>query len=257
MKYKELWNAAAPPPREFLYADQERYLTFVNSVEGNGQARQLRSIECQIMEWADDTAYCIGDIVDGVRGRFITTEALEQWAEEHTELSHSGQPWMQALTVAIRTKSIGRFNATQIGEFIRGVSLYEVPADMDQLTNRYRFRLKPDEERRRQYDLYKQIAKDLVFRTPQVQQLEAKADIMLRRLFAAFRKHYWRGASDKGALRLLPGETHASVMKVPRANVEHRARLVCDHLAGMSDDFAIRTYRRLFEAESGSMVDLV
>jgi dGTPase len=34
-------------------------------------------------------------------------------------------------------------------------------------------------------------------------------------------------------------------------------RIICDHLAGMTDGFAIRTYRRLFDPRFGSIADLI
>ncbi|MDB4277094.1 hypothetical protein N9892_00170 [bacterium] len=36
-----------------------------------------------------------------------------------------------------------------------------------------------------------------------------------------------------------------------------KARLVCDFLAGMTDGYAVRMYRRLFEPGFGSIGDLV
>ncbi|MFN7560415.1 MAG: hypothetical protein ACK5TH_01440 [Prosthecobacter sp.] len=36
-----------------------------------------------------------------------------------------------------------------------------------------------------------------------------------------------------------------------------RTRLVCDWIANMTDRFAFRTYRRLFDAEFGSITDFV
>jgi len=36
-----------------------------------------------------------------------------------------------------------------------------------------------------------------------------------------------------------------------------RARLVCDFLAGMTDGYAARTYKRLFAPDFGSIGDLV
>ena len=38
---------------------------------------------------------------------------------------------------------------------------------------------------------------------------------------------------------------------------EKRARLVCEFLAGMTDGYAARTFRRLFEPGFGSIRDLV
>jgi len=36
-----------------------------------------------------------------------------------------------------------------------------------------------------------------------------------------------------------------------------RTRIICDYLAGMTDGFAIRIYKRLFDPDFGSIVDLV
>jgi dGTPase len=40
-------------------------------------------------------------------------------------------------------------------------------------------------------------------------------------------------------------------------NKSTRARLVCDWIANMTDRFAFRTYRRLFDADFGSITDFV
>ena len=43
----------------------------------------------------------------------------------------------------------------------------------------------------------------------------------------------------------------------PHKEPAHRARILCDHVANMTDGFATRTYKRLYDAEFGSIVDLV
>jgi len=35
-----------------------------------------------------------------------------------------------------------------------------------------------------------------------------------------------------------------------------KARILCDYIAGMTDGFAIRTYKRLFDPDFGSILDL-
>jgi dGTPase len=36
-----------------------------------------------------------------------------------------------------------------------------------------------------------------------------------------------------------------------------KARILCDYVAGMTDGFAVRTYKRLFDPDFGSILDLV
>jgi dGTP triphosphohydrolase len=36
-----------------------------------------------------------------------------------------------------------------------------------------------------------------------------------------------------------------------------KARILCDYVAGMTDGFAVRTYKRLFDPDYGSILDLV
>jgi dGTPase len=53
----------------------------------------------------------------------------------------------------------------------------------------------------------------------------------------------------------MPGTVEAEIAKAPDAIT--RARLVCDWVASMTDNFAFRTYRRLFDADFGSITDFV
>ncbi|HWB86337.1 MAG TPA: dNTP triphosphohydrolase [Bryobacteraceae bacterium] len=82
LKYKTLFSHRKKE-KHFIYDDQERFLRFVNggttqdcsisrAAEDNPAQDQRKSIECQIMDWADDTAYSLGDLIDGIRAKFIT-----------------------------------------------------------------------------------------------------------------------------------------------------------------------------------------
>ena len=39
----------------------------------------FRSIEYQIMDWADDTAFSISGFADGIRAGFINAEKVDKW----------------------------------------------------------------------------------------------------------------------------------------------------------------------------------
>ena len=133
-------------------------------------------------------------------------------------------------------------DTAQYGHFIQSTSLVLRPTNnMGDASNRYKFHLQIEPKWRSRYELLKEMSADLVFRTPQVHQLELKADMMLRRMFESYQEQYWgTGTTDKSALRLLPSDTHDAAYKVPRSDSFQRARLICDHISGMSDDFAVR-----------------
>ncbi len=259
LKYKTLLHQTPGAKNHFLYDDQEKYLQFVFDGElpshhfQPGEAlNAFRSIECQIMDWADDTAYSLNDIVDGIHARFITIERLEEWAG-NTPLSPRENRLLKNLIQVIRSGDIEHAFARKIGEYITACSLKEVENYMTPRTNRYRFQLVVDSRIKEEAQFFKKLAVELVFRSPQLHQLEYKWDFLLQKLFRAFSAHYL--ASPRPSFKLLPEETHQQVLAA--TTPEQKARLICDHIASMTDGLAIRTTRRLYDPDFGSIIDLV
>jgi dGTPase len=54
---------------------------------------------------------------------------------------------------------------------------------------------------------------------------------------------------------LISGEVHGVVCET--ADLKDRARLLCDHLSGMTDAYALRSYKRLFDPDYGSISELI
>ncbi len=90
-----------------------------------------------------------------------------------------------------------------------------------------------------EYENVLHILKHFVFqrliRDPEMQQIEFKGQNLLIELFTAF-------ASDP--LRLLPETTQAQYIEAQKHN--QGMRIICDYLSGMSDEYAYKTYQRLF-----------
>lgn len=265
LKYKTLFGEVPEQRNHFLYADQAAFLDFVTAHQAfphdlaPGEARNgFRSIECLLMDWADDTAYSLNDIADGIQADFIRIDKIERWAATQTltdaQSSHLGE-----LLDAIRRGRVESTMGKKIGRFIRAAELVEVPtpdAFLSDLTARHRFRLSIDPEVEMECALYKQLALDLVFRSRQLQQLDRKADYILTRLFEVFAELYIvPDRPGRSHYRLLPDEEETLVFSQP--DEASRARVVCDTLAKMTDGIASRTYRRLFDADFGSIIDLV
>lgn len=262
LKYKTLFGEVEDQKNHFLYRDQGDVLKFVTAQQefpyditpGRGR-NQFRSIECQIMDWADDTAYSLNDIADGIHAGFITGETLVRWAESE-ELSPAQSAWIEELYEAIRRERIESTIGKKIGRFISAADLKERDGFLSQETSRHRFDLTIDPEVLEECSLYKQVSLGLVFRSRQLQQLDRKSDFILERLFEVFAEQYiLSGKPPSGRFQLLSNEEEALVHQ--QDDESGRARVVCDVLAKMTDGIATRTYKRLFDPDFGSINDLI
>jgi dGTPase len=261
LKYKTLQAETPQAKHHYLYNEQERWLDFTLGGQAfpmeltPGKVRNgFRSIECQIMDWADDTAYSLNDIADGIHAGFINVQRLERWAEEQGDLSETDLADVAFISKAVRENRVeGRLNRL-IGECIRATKLVPAANFLSQSTRRHQHALEIDPVLRRRADLHKKIALELVFLSPQLQQLDHKADFILTRVFGVLQERYIDTLQPRG-LHLMPAAIEKEMQAAPDAPA--RARLVCDWIANMTDHFAFRTYRRLFDADFGSITDFV
>ena len=259
LKYKKLFGEfPAPPTKHFLYDTQERHRAFVlgdasipPELHAGEKLNAFKSIECQIMDWADDAAYSLNDIVDGVRAGFLTLERIEHWAAGEP-IDAERQRWLDQLIAAVRSDRLENVFAQKIGSFITACRLRERQNFMSEHTHRYRFELVVGPAAEREAAFYKKMANDIIFESPQLQQMEHKA----RRVLFELWDSCWRNYVEKGArvIHILPPRVGRLIDA--ESTAAGKARQICDWLSGLTDGMIVRTYRRLFDPEFGSIRDL-
>lgn len=267
LKYKSLWTelkstTGTAPHHHFLYDPQHQILDW--TMGGNdfplempaGKSRDaFKSIECQIMDWADDTAYSLNDISDSVKAGFLTSDKIIQWAEK-THTPYGEGSTLHSLIAAIQKGKVDPFVGKRIGRYIQSTSLTEQTNFLSHQSKRYRYELIIDPTTRAESELFKKLAFEVVFLSPQLKQLEHKGNHMLRSLWELLEKRYISpGHIDGQNFQILNAETAAEIDQT--TEVAGKARLICDFLAGMTDGYASRMYKRLFLPDFGSINDLI
>ena len=263
MKYKTLYRQLSNPDKHFLYDEQNGYLKYIFNKKKippeltPGSIRDdFRSIECQIMDWADDVGFSINDFSDGIRAGFISEDKVKKWRDLKSKTSEITDVEESTVDDILEMMDSGELEihlSRKIGQFIQGCDVEQRNNFMSEQTNRYAFGLIIDPAILAQKELFKRLTEDLVLRSPGVCQLEHKSNYLLANIFKSLEENYINQSSTQPCL--LPSEVHARIIASKKE--KERARYICDYIAGMTDRFAIRTYRRLFDPDFGSIADLV
>lgn len=208
----------------------------------NGISRTLyKSLDCSIMELADDIAYGVHDLEDAIATGMVTAHQWQGFVESHLGELQTG--WLKTNLPRISAQLFSHDEADLkdvIGEL---VNLFITQARIKQL-GKFESPLL-DHKVYLEDDLtillegLKQFVFKNVIRHPEMQQIEFKGQKIISDLFAAF-------ASDP--LRLLP-HTRQSIYQNAVEQGESGYRQLCDYISSMTDEYAIKVHGRLFTTE--------
>lgn len=290
LKYKNAFDVSA---RKFRYEDDEEIIEWANI--GAPPGSQPKSFECQIMDWADDIAFAIHDLEDGLHSGFINIAVLNNQPlisrvvdKAHKSLSRDlsgsklksrdvGNVWSELLLEIVRIDpdlgvlgTTGLSNPIQrkyrrkeltsflIGRYIKSTERTSRASTTGaHLTERYLYELRTPVEQRIQVSLLKQLVWEAVISSPQIMTLEEKGKFIIRSLFLKF----LRGNNVE---RLLPDDWQ-QVITEELSNADSdiqsqnraKARVVCDYISGMTDGYVQKTYERLFLPNHGSVYEVL
>jgi dGTPase len=211
-----------------------------------------KSLDCSIMDIADDIAYGIHDLEDAVAMNLITREVFIQYLPYETctvFLDYLCQTYPSEFTTSrdayengLLKRLFGTSRKRWIGRLVHFFISRTIPTEnmaFHEPLLRYNVTLPAAV-----MDLlraFKTLILRELIKTPRVQQLEFKGQKMILSVFEAF------SAEPE---RLLPHDTY---LDYERAT--DKPRIICDYVAGMTNAHLLRTYDRLFSPRMGSIFD--
>lgn len=253
------------PPKCFLDTEQEVFewiaapwddrdrsvFQTVTAQAGKHAKSVHKSFDCSIMDIADDIAYGVHDLEDAIaigligEGDFraaVPEAACASFLDE-LKAKYPAESGNDVYGEFVRKLfadggSRKRYINRMVHHLITGVGIKTVE-DLAEPLLRYRAVL-PDGPAR-----FLKALKDVVFDTvilsPQVQHLEFKGQRMVVSVFEVFQ------SEPKAFLPAAAYHRFAAQGNDPR--------VICDHIAGMTDAFLMKTYERLFSPRMGSVFD--
>ncbi len=231
---------------------EKNYLTAYSGIkEGKHGATLAKTFECSIVELADDIAYATYDLEDSLKLQMISQEALKEVLTDcrincPEGIAKAINRFLEAGNTGDNKYKNKHLCADLVWGFINHVSIEEVPFAQDGqqlISNRLKYKAVVDEGTRNLLAGLKQLVITHVIKSQRVQTFEWRGGHIINKLFEAM-------INDK---HLLPQDekSHWSV-----SSDSHNARIVCDYLSSMTDNYALKIYSRLFESAGGKLFDI-
>ena len=225
-------------------SDADRQLFQRQEYRANRHSKTLyKSLDCSIMELADDIAYGIHDLEDAIVTGVVQRQDFERHVIE--KLQTIDDEWLQQLTFDLSDKLFSQ-KTYQQKEAIGGLVNYLITAielcdindggEVSFQETLLRFNAVLPETTAEVLQIFKDFVFQYVIRQTSIQRLEYRGQQIVMELFEAL-------ASDPQ--RLLPASTAKRWLEASR-NYDNPERIIADYVAGMTDDYATRLYQTLF-----------
>lgn len=196
--------------------------------------KQQPSLEAQVANLADEIAYNNHDVDDGLRSGLITLDQLSKVGVFARHLSDVKARYPQLEGRRLVHETVRRMINSQVQDLCTQSSrsiASVAPVGIEGVRQAGALIAFSPEMRQEQHEL-KQFLRNNLYRHYRVNRMSSKAQRIVRDLFTAF----------YAEPELMPEDYQY------RAK-EDQARAVADYIAGMTDRYAIREYRRLFTVD--------
>ncbi len=237
---KERFNWVIAPLSEH---DKEQISAMRDAQYHDSEHKKTRykSLDCSIMELADDIAYGVHDLEDAIVLGMVTKQ---QWHDAaKAPLIATQDPWFQAHIDSIsdmlfsgehyqRKDAIGGM----VNALLTSIRICPVQGRFDSTLLSLNAQL--DTTMTAALEVLKRFVSQYVIQVPQVQRVEYKGQQIIMDLFEAF-------SADPE--RLLPSETRIHWLKANGAT--EQMRVIADYISSMTDGHAQRMHQTLFSSQ--------
>ncbi len=202
---------------------------------------KFKSFDATIMELADDIAYGVHDLEDAISLKLVTKD---DWLDvvkpkiENSFNDYDGNVTNDLFSGTNKTRK--KVISYLVHYFVRNSFIEERGIFKNKLLD---FQATIPENVNAELKSLKDFVVEKVIKTPEVKTLEYKGQQMIIRLFNAIahnpvmleKKHYRKYQEQ--------------------SRDEVRLRVICDYIAGDTDEYATRLYHKIFTPSSGSVFD--
>lgn len=220
---------------------------FTEFVVHDGYPKTIyKSLDASIMELADDIAYAVHDLEDGiVSGNISKSQWYDIALPNITNTLNAAElvNELQAISTALfseETHTQKRATGSLVNLLVTAVYLGESNSAFKEPLLKWNAKLPTPHQII--LDELKRFVFSQVIQKPELQRIEFKGQRIVSELFDAFSAY---------PERLLPKSTRARWIKSQQHSKDSDAsahRVICDYLSGMTDEYAIKMYRNMFQA---------
>lgn len=221
------------------------------------------TFEGQVVALADEIAQCTHDLEDGVRSKIISFDAIRSDPLVKKVINESGMdlnektktPTYDTRSLIIKNM-VGYFikdacaeSSKRIGDYLKAYSPnYSSQSDC---ISKKCIMLSPEVEDARER-IYNDMIVNRVICSEEISISDSKAEYIIKQLFKAFYAHpkqlpdyVLEKYCDRNGLTF-----NRATLNIKELQSDSRfIRTICDHISGMTDQFAAREYNRLYVPE--------
>ena len=192
------------------------------------------SLEAQLTNLADEIAYNNHDVDDGLRSGLITQEELEEVSIFSRHLGMSKKLYPRISGRKLIHETVRSMINTLVSDLIKQstINIKNARPDNPQSVSVAPYLISFSEETKKEQQELRKFLQNNLYQHFKVARMSNKAQHTVKMLFNVFSED----------IRLLPPKYQVKSCK-------DKYRAITDYIAGMTDRYAIREYRRLFTIE--------